>query len=138
MFEGMRCGSLFVLTLLDEAKLWLTRRANDPTLEEKDFINASLNLHRWERANRAIGRFELLVTSSGSDLEKQNAASISERDAVPLAKDLPFSRPARNLALTDQLNPRTNCNGARQLTNSLVAYMRQRPCSSFGSDRGRL
>ena len=87
---GRDDGFLLRGSLLDEAKLWLTRRANDLTPEEKDFINASLNLQRRERANRAIGRFELLVTSSGSDLEKQNAESISEREAVRLAKDLPF------------------------------------------------
>jgi tetratricopeptide (TPR) repeat protein len=87
---GRDDGFLLRGSLLDEAKLWLNRRANDLTPEEKDFINASLNLHRRERANRAIGRFELLVTSSGSDLEKQNAESISEREAVRLAKDLPF------------------------------------------------
>src|SRR5260221_1255155 len=87
---GRDDGFLLRGSLLDEAKLWLTRRANDLTPEEKDFINASLNLQRRERANRAIGRFELLVTSSGSDLEKQNAESISDREAVRLAKELPF------------------------------------------------
>jgi tetratricopeptide (TPR) repeat protein len=87
---GRDDGFLLRGSLLDEARLWLTRRSNDLTPAEKDFINASLNLHRRERANRAIGRFELLVASSGSELEKQNAESISEREAVRLAKDLPF------------------------------------------------
>ena len=45
--------------------------------------------HR-ERANRAIGRFELLVDSSGSELENQYAHSVGEREAERLAKDLPF------------------------------------------------
>lgn len=87
---GRDDGFLLRGSLLDEAKLWLARRANDLTPAEKEFINASLNLQRRERANRAIGRFELLVDSSGSDLEKQNAESIGEREAVRLAKDLPF------------------------------------------------
>jgi hypothetical protein len=42
------------------------------------------------RANRAIGRFELLVDSSGSELEKQHPHSVGEREAERLAKDLPF------------------------------------------------
>src|SRR5258707_2017956 len=87
---GRDDGFLLRGSLLDEAKLWLTRRSNDLTPAEKEFINASLNLQRRERTNRAIGRFELLVANSGSDLERQNAESIGAREAVRLAKDLPF------------------------------------------------
>jgi hypothetical protein len=39
---------------------------------------------------RAIGRFELLVDISGSELEKQHAHSVGEQEAERLAKDLPF------------------------------------------------
>ena len=87
---GRDDGFLLRGSLLDEAKLWLTRRSNDLTPAEKVFINASLNLQRRERTNRAIGRFELLVANSGSDLERQNAESLGAREAVRLAKDLPF------------------------------------------------
>jgi tetratricopeptide (TPR) repeat protein len=87
---GRDDGFLLRGSLLDEAKLWLTRRSNDLTPVEKEFINASLKLQRRERANRALGRFELLVTNSGSDLEKQSPESIGAREAVRLAKDLPF------------------------------------------------
>jgi tetratricopeptide (TPR) repeat protein len=87
---GRDDGFLLRGSLLDEAKLWLTRRSNDLLPAEKEFINASINLQRRERANRALGRFELLFTNSGSELEKQNATSIGEREAVRLAKDLPF------------------------------------------------
>src|SRR6201997_4641318 len=87
---GRDDGFLLRGSLLDEAKLWLTRRSNDLTPVEKEFINASLKLQRRERANRGLGRFELLVTNSGSDLEKQSPESIGAREAVRLAKDLPF------------------------------------------------
>jgi hypothetical protein len=87
---GRDDGFLLRGSLLDEARLWLSRRSNDLTPVEKEFINASLSLQHRERANRAIGRFELLVDSSGSELEKQRAHSVGERDAERLAKDLPF------------------------------------------------
>ena len=87
---GRDDGFLLRGSLLDEAKLWLSRRSNDLTPAEKEFINASLSLQHRERANRAIGRFELLVDSSGSELEKQHAHSVGEREAERLAKDLPF------------------------------------------------
>ena len=87
---GRDDGFLLRGSLLDEARLWLSRRSNDLTPGEKDFVNASLSLQRRERANRAIGRFELLVDSSGSELEKQDAHSLDGREAERLAKDLPF------------------------------------------------
>jgi hypothetical protein len=74
--------------LLDEAKLWLSRHANELTPTEKEFINTSLGLRHRERANRAIGRFELLVDSSASELEEEH--SVGERETARLAKDLPF------------------------------------------------
>ena len=70
---GRDDGFLLRGSLLDEARLWLSRRSNDLTPAEKEFINASLSLQHRERANRAIGRFELLVDCSGSELEKQPA-----------------------------------------------------------------
>ena len=87
---GRDDGFLLRGSLLDEARLWLARRSNDLTPAEKEFINASLNLHHRERANRAIGRFELLVDSSGSELERQHTDSVGQREAERLAKDLPF------------------------------------------------
>ncbi len=87
---GRDDGFLLRGSLLDEARLWLARRSNDLTPAEKEFINASLNLHHRERANRAIGRFELLVNSSGSELERQHTDSVGQREAERLAKDLPF------------------------------------------------
>ena len=87
---GRDDGFLLRGSLLDEARLWLSRRSNDLTPAEKEFINASLSLQHRERANRAIGRFELLVESSGSELEKQYPHSVGEREAERLAKDLPF------------------------------------------------
>jgi hypothetical protein len=74
-------------SLLDEARLWLSRRSNDLTPAEKEFINASLSLQHRERANRAIGRFELLVDSPSSELEKPDAHSVGQREAERLAKD---------------------------------------------------
>jgi tetratricopeptide (TPR) repeat protein len=87
---GRDDGFLLRGSLLDEARLWLSRRSNDLTPAEKEFINASLSLQHRERANRAIGRFELLVDNSGSELEKQHPHSDGEREAGRLAKDLPF------------------------------------------------
>ena len=87
---GRDDGFLLRGSLLDEARLWLSRRSNDLTPAEKEFINASLTLQHRERANRTIGRFELLVDSSGSELEKQHAHSVGDREGEHLAKDLPF------------------------------------------------
>jgi hypothetical protein len=87
---GRDDGFLLSGSLLDEARLWLSRRSNDLTPAEKEFINASLSLQHREGANRAIGRFELLVDSSGSELERQHTHSVGEREAERLAKDLPF------------------------------------------------
>jgi len=87
---GRDDGFLLRGSLLDEARLWLARRSNDLTPAEKEFINASINLQRRERANRTIGRFELLVDNTGSELETQHARSVGEREAERLAKDLPF------------------------------------------------
>ena len=86
---GRDDGFLLRGSLLDEARLWLSRRSNDLTPAEKEFVNASLSLQHRERANRAIGRFELFVDSSGSDLEK-HSQSVGPREAKRLAKDLPF------------------------------------------------
>ena len=87
---GRDDGFLLRGSLLDEARLWLSRRSNDLTPSEKEFVNASLKLQRRERANRGIGRFELLVDNSDSELEKQDADSLTKREAERLAKDLPF------------------------------------------------
>ena len=87
---GRDDGFLLRGSLLDEARLWLSRRSNDLTPAEKEFISTSLSLQHAERENRAIGRFELLVDSSGSKLEKQHAHSVGEREAERLAKDLSF------------------------------------------------
>jgi tetratricopeptide (TPR) repeat protein len=87
---GRDDGFLLRGSLLDEARLWLSRRANELTPAEKEFINASLSLQHRERANRAIGRFELLVDSSASDPENEHACSVGEREAERLSKDLPF------------------------------------------------
>jgi hypothetical protein len=87
---GRDDGFLLRGSLLDEARLWLSRRANDLTPAEKEFINASLSLQHRERVNRTIGRFELLVGSSGPELEKQDVGSVGEREAERVAKDLPF------------------------------------------------
>jgi Novel STAND NTPase 1 len=87
---GRDDGFLLRGSLLDEARLWLSRRSNDLMPAEKEFISASLSLQRRERANRAIGRFELLVDSSDSELEKRDAHSLGERETERLAKNLPF------------------------------------------------
>jgi tetratricopeptide (TPR) repeat protein len=87
---GRDDGFLLRGSLLDEARLWLSRRSNDLMPAEKEFINASRNLQHRERTNRAIGRFELLVDSSGPELERQHANPVGEREAERLAKDLPF------------------------------------------------
>jgi tetratricopeptide (TPR) repeat protein len=108
-------GFLLRGSLLDEARLWVARRPNDLTPAEKEFVNASLNLQHRERANRTIGRFELLVDSSGSELEKQHADSVSEGEAERLAKDLPFL--ARQGTWRVQINlipvPATQAHGLR-------------------------
>jgi hypothetical protein len=97
-------GFLLRGSLLDETRLWLSRRANDLTPAEKEFINASLSHQHRERANRAIGRFEVLVDNS--DSEKEYARSVGEREAERRAKDFTFSGPSRDLAFTDQCDSR--------------------------------
>jgi hypothetical protein len=87
---GRDDGFLLRGSLLDEARLWLSRRANVLTPVEKEFINASLNLQHRERANRAIGRFELLVDNSVADLENDQVRSVGDREAGRLGKDLQF------------------------------------------------
>jgi tetratricopeptide (TPR) repeat protein len=87
---GRDDGFILRGSLLDEARLWLSRRSNDLTPAEKEFINASLSLQHRERANRAMGRFELLVDSPGSDLEKRHSQSVGQSEAKRLPKDLPF------------------------------------------------
>jgi tetratricopeptide (TPR) repeat protein len=99
---GRDDGFLLRGSLLDEARLWLSRRSNDLTSAEKEFISASLSLQHRERANRAIGRFELLVDSPGSELEQPHPHSIGQREAERLAKDLPFL--ARPGTLRVQIN----------------------------------
>jgi tetratricopeptide (TPR) repeat protein len=63
---GRDDGFLLRGSLLDEARLWLSRRANDLTPEEKDFIGCSLGLWHRERAARPIARLDVLVGSPGS------------------------------------------------------------------------
>lgn len=58
-------GFLLRGPLLDEARLWLSRRANDFTPEEKDFISCSLGLWHRERLRRPVGRLEILVENPG-------------------------------------------------------------------------
>jgi tetratricopeptide (TPR) repeat protein/transcriptional regulator with XRE-family HTH domain len=83
-------GFLLRGSLLDEARLWLARRANDLTPSEKEFIRASLSFHQRERTSRAIGRFELLVDSSASEFGKHDVDSATQAEAERLARDLPF------------------------------------------------
>jgi hypothetical protein len=87
---GRDDGFLLRGSLLDEAKLWLSRCANELTPADKEFINASLSLQHRERANRAIGRFELFVDGSASDFENERGRSVGESEAERLSKDLPF------------------------------------------------
>jgi tetratricopeptide (TPR) repeat protein len=87
---GRDDGFLLRGSLLDEARLWLSRRTNDLTPAEKEFINSSITLQHRERANRAIGRFELLVDSSSSEPAKHNGPPVRVGEAARLAKDLAF------------------------------------------------
>lgn len=64
---GRDDGFLLRGPLLDEARAWLSRRANDLTPEEKDFISSSLALWHRERSRRPIGCLELLVDNTGWD-----------------------------------------------------------------------
>lgn len=64
---GRDDGFLLRGPLLDEARVWLSRRANDLTPEEKDFISSSLALWHRERSRRAIACLELLVDNTGSE-----------------------------------------------------------------------
>lgn len=89
-WTGRDDGFLLRGPLLEEAKLWLSRRANDLTPGEKEFINASLNFRRQERSNRAIGRFDLLVDGSASELETYDGHSTGQLEAERLSKDLSF------------------------------------------------
>ncbi len=58
-------GFLLRGPLLDEARIWLSRRANDLTPEEKDFIGCSFGLWHRERLQRPAGRLEILVENPG-------------------------------------------------------------------------
>lgn len=83
---GRDDGVLLRGWLLDEARLWLSRRSSDLTTGEKEFVNASISLQHRERTNRAIGRFELLVDNLGSEFDQP----LGDREAQRLARDLPF------------------------------------------------
>ncbi len=58
---GRDDGFLLRGPLLDEARLWLSRRANDLTPVEKDFIGCSLALWHRQRTRHPIAKFETLV-----------------------------------------------------------------------------
>lgn len=53
-------GLLLRGSLLDEARLWMSRRPDSLSTLERDFIAASVALSSKERANRPIGTVELL------------------------------------------------------------------------------
>lgn len=91
---GRDDGFLLRGPLLDEARLWLSRRANDLTPEEKDFISSSLALWHRERSRRPIGRLELLVDNPGSERGRDPQPLATAGEQPRIIKDLPFlSRP---------------------------------------------
>ena len=88
---GRDDGFLLRGPLLDEARLWLSRRANDLTPEERDFISSSLALWHRERLNRPLGRFELLIDNPGSELENRDEQPLASSDEqARFLKDLPL------------------------------------------------
>jgi hypothetical protein len=72
---GRDDGFLLRGSLLDEARLWLSRRATDLTPREKEFISSSLAFNNRERSNRPIERLELLVDTSVGELDGQRCTS---------------------------------------------------------------
>jgi hypothetical protein len=61
-------------------------------------------VHQLREAD-AIGRFELLIDSPGSDLEKSDAHSVGRREGERLAKDLPFLAPPGTLRVQINVIP---------------------------------
>jgi hypothetical protein len=61
------------------------------TVKQKAHLHLTCSGSLRERAHHAIGRFELLVDSPGSELEKPDVHSVGQREAERLAKDLYFS-----------------------------------------------
>jgi transcriptional regulator with XRE-family HTH domain/tetratricopeptide (TPR) repeat protein len=94
-------GFLLRGALLDEARLWLSRRANDLTPEEKDFIGSSLALWHRERSNRPIGRLELLVDNP----EIEHGACPPDLTGANVIRDLPFLRKPGTLRLQINVIP---------------------------------
>lgn len=118
---GRDDGFLLRGPLLDEAKLWLSRRANDLTPEEKEFISASLALWHRERSIRPIGRLELLVDNPGSEQEQDGRQGATASDEARMMKDLPFLRQPGTLRL--QINVVSVQDGHRQALRSRLPHL---------------
>ena len=102
---GRDDGFLLRGPLLDEAKLWLSRRANDLTPKEKEFISSSLALWHRERLIRPIGRLEVLVDNPGSEQEQDWCHGATASDEAPIVKALPFLRQSGTLRLQINVVP---------------------------------
>lgn len=102
---GRDDGFLLRGPLLDEAKLWLSRRANDLTPEEKEFISSSLALWHRERSHRPVGRLELLVDNPGAEQKQNGQRGASAGDEPRIVSDLPFLRQPGTLRLQINVIP---------------------------------
>lgn len=109
-------GFLLRGSLLDEARLWLSRRATDLTPREKAFISSSLAFNNRERSNRPIERLELLVDTSGGEFDGRDA----------LVGDLPFLKQPEMWRL--QINVIPVPSGNRQV---MRAQLPQLPIASL-------
>jgi transcriptional regulator with XRE-family HTH domain/tetratricopeptide (TPR) repeat protein len=75
-------GLLLRGPLLDEARLWMSRRRDSLSGIERDFISASVALNNRERANRPIGTLELLFENSGDSADGSAAGSPSGEERI--------------------------------------------------------
>jgi hypothetical protein len=76
-------GFLLRGSLLDEARLWLSRRSNDLAPAEKEFINASLSLQHREREPGNLRRFAASGRFSGfGETRKAEKSKIETAEEV--------------------------------------------------------
>jgi tetratricopeptide (TPR) repeat protein len=126
---GRDDGFLLRGPLLDEARLWISHRANDLTRTEKDFINSSIAFHKKERCNRPIASLELLMANLRSEadgLDEQRAGT--GREGSPVLQKLPFLRQPGSWRVQINIIPVTSGN-----VHSLRSQLPQLPIADLVS-----
>jgi transcriptional regulator with XRE-family HTH domain/tetratricopeptide (TPR) repeat protein len=114
-------GFLLRGPLLDEARLWLSRRASDLSPEEKDFISCSLSLWHRERLRRPIGRLELLVDNPGIGERLDGSGETESGQQKRAQSDLAFLAKPGTLRL--QINVIPLSEGQRQALRSRLPQL---------------